>query len=247
MEQAEVLDHDVEIVQAPLRSIQAIIDDLSQPIEDRFLRTKEARSRKEGTTQALLYVPWFNAVAILDTYAPGWHYEIRSSFQLEMNLVMVVRISIPCLEGIVYRESSALEPIQGTGFGDAATNAESAALRRAASKFGLGLYLYDKDVARNAVRQFQRGAARSAAAGAQSSSPRPVTASASSPATAQRGASQQSPAPDSKIGPTEFWKLQRESGVEKEQAQSYMTMHPNDWPAAYAKLKMAADKLKKSA
>lgn len=57
---------------------------------------------------------------------------------------MTVRIVIPCAEGEVWREASALEPIQGNGFGDAATNAESAALRRAAAKFGLALYLYDK-------------------------------------------------------------------------------------------------------
>jgi hypothetical protein len=57
---------------------------------------------------------------------------------------MTVRISIPCAEGIIYREASALEPLKGSGFGDCATNCESAALRRAASKFGLCLSLYDK-------------------------------------------------------------------------------------------------------
>lgn len=57
---------------------------------------------------------------------------------------MTVRISIPCAEGVVWREASALEPLNGTGYGDAATNAESAALRRAAAKFGLALNLYDK-------------------------------------------------------------------------------------------------------
>ena len=57
---------------------------------------------------------------------------------------MTVRLSIPCAEGIVYREASALEPLKGSGYGDCATNAESAALRRAAAKFGLCLYLYEK-------------------------------------------------------------------------------------------------------
>jgi len=41
--------------------------------------------------------------------------------------------------------TSALEAIEDPKrYGDAATNAESAALRRAAAKFGLALYLYDK-------------------------------------------------------------------------------------------------------
>jgi hypothetical protein len=71
-------------------------------------------------------------------------YEIRSVNQVGENLVMVVRVVIPCAEGEVWREASALEPIKGSSYGDAATNAESAALRRAAAKFGLCLGLYDK-------------------------------------------------------------------------------------------------------
>jgi hypothetical protein len=48
-------------------------------------------------------------------------------------------------EGECWREASALEVIEDPKrYGDAATNCESAALRRAASKFGLCLYLYDK-------------------------------------------------------------------------------------------------------
>jgi hypothetical protein len=89
-------------------------------------------------------LPWYQAVRYLDRYAPGWTNEIRSINQIGDNLVMTVRITVPCQEGLIYREASALEPIKGTGFGDAATNCESAALRRAASKLGLGLYLYDK-------------------------------------------------------------------------------------------------------
>jgi hypothetical protein len=120
------------------RSITEIIADLKRPVAQKHLRT-----RKQGG-KTLTYVAWFDAVRYLDHYAPGWSYEIRAVYQTGDNLVMTVRISIPCAEGIVYREASALEPLNGTGYGDAATNAESAALRRAAAKFGLALYLYDK-------------------------------------------------------------------------------------------------------
>jgi hypothetical protein len=101
------------------------------------------KQRQQGG-RTLDYLPWYQAVRYLDKYAPGWRYEVRSVNQVGENLVMTVRITVPCSEGEVYREASALEPIKGAGFGDCATNCESAALRRAAAKFGLCLNLYDK-------------------------------------------------------------------------------------------------------
>ena len=120
------------------RSITQIVADLSKPVNPQRLAKRTQGGRE------LTYIPWFQAVRYLDKYAPGWRFEIRSVSQVGENLVMTVRITIVCAEGEVYREASALEPIKGTGFGDAATNCESAALRRAASKFGLCLGLYDK-------------------------------------------------------------------------------------------------------
>jgi Rad52/22 family double-strand break repair protein len=127
-----------EASNAPLRSIREIIADLSKPLAKERLKT-----RTQGG-KTLTYLPWYQAVRYLDKYAPGWSSEIRKITQIGDNLVMTVRVTIPCLEGLVWREASALEPIQGTGYGDAATNCESAALRRAAAKFNLALYLYDK-------------------------------------------------------------------------------------------------------
>jgi len=120
------------------RSITAIIADLSKPVAQRHLKQRTQGGR------TLDYLPWHTAVKYLDLFATGWRYEIRSVNQVGDNLVMTVRITIPCAEGDVWREASALEPIKGTGFGDCAVNAESAALRRAAAKFGLCLNLYDK-------------------------------------------------------------------------------------------------------
>jgi hypothetical protein len=120
------------------RSIKDIISDLSRPVNPQRLKQRQ----QSGKT--LTYCPWYQCVRVLDHYAPGWSYEIRSVNTVGENLVMTVRITIPCQEGEVYREASALEPLKGTGYGDCATNAESAALRRAAAKFGLCLSLYDK-------------------------------------------------------------------------------------------------------
>lgn len=121
-----------------LRSIAEIVADLSKPPAPERLKT-----RKQGGKE-LTYLPWYQAVRYLDRFAPGWSYEIRSVNQIGESLVMTVRVSILCAEGAVWREASALEPLTGSGYGDAATNCESAALRRAAAKFGLALSLYDK-------------------------------------------------------------------------------------------------------
>lgn len=125
------------------RPIAAIIADLSKPVNPQRLKTKDVKTKKGGSYSAI-YLPWYQCVQYLDKYAPGWSYEIRSAQAVAENFVMTVRLSIPCAEGIVYREASALEPVEGSGYGDCATNCESAALRRAAAKFGLCMYLYQK-------------------------------------------------------------------------------------------------------
>lgn len=120
------------------RSIREIVKDLSQPIPERFIHT-----RKQGNAD-LSYIPWHTAVKFLELYAPGWSYSISSISQIDTMLVLVARISIPCAEGTVSREATGFEQLSTKGYGDPASNAESMALRRAAAKFGLGLYLYDK-------------------------------------------------------------------------------------------------------
>jgi len=127
---------------AALHPLAAIIADLSQPIKERHLKQKTKGGR------AISFIPWYHAVKYLDLHAAGWSYEVRSTvWNTEGRLVLTVRLSIPCLEGIVYREATGTEeePEEGERmYGDPSSNAESMALRRAAAKFGLGLYLYHK-------------------------------------------------------------------------------------------------------
>jgi len=122
----------------PLRPLAAIIADLSKPIAARHLKQKT----KGG--KAMDFIPWYHAVKYLDLYAPGWSYEIRSITPLGNQVAVVARITVPCTEGFVHREATGIEDEEVKGYGDATSNAESMALRRAASKFGLGLYLYNK-------------------------------------------------------------------------------------------------------
>jgi hypothetical protein len=120
-----------------LRSIADIINDLSKPIPARLLKAKTVGGQK------IRYLPWHTAVKFLDLYAPGWSYEVRHVTGIGNKLVIVSRVSIPCAEGVVYREATGQEDEDVDRFGDPSSNAESMSLRRAAAKFGLGLYLYD--------------------------------------------------------------------------------------------------------
>ena len=57
---------------------------------------------------------------------------------------MVAEVSIVASDGVVTRQATGCEDDDKAGYGDPTSNAESMALRRAAAKFGLGLYLYDR-------------------------------------------------------------------------------------------------------
>lgn len=126
------------------RSISEVISSLSRKLPDELLKTKP-RKTKSGGTVNLTFLEWHTAVKILDKYAPGWCYEIRSVTPVGNSVVVVARITIPCSDGFVYREATGIEDEDLDGYGDPASNAEAMALKRAASKFGLGLYLYRKD------------------------------------------------------------------------------------------------------
>lgn len=135
--EAQHLDADA-VQEKGLRSIRDIVKDLSKPVAKRHLRT-----RKQGGKE-LTYISWYDAVKYLDHYAPGWCYEVRRLDSIGGKLILTIRLSIPCLEGIVFREATGQEEEETNSYGDSSSNAESMALRRAAAKFGLGLSLYDQ-------------------------------------------------------------------------------------------------------
>ncbi len=122
-----------------LRSIRDIVKDLSKPIAGKHLR-----KRRQGGKE-ISYLAWHDAVKYLDHFAPGWCYEIRAIESVAGKLIMIVRLSIPSLEGVTYREATGQEDETLDSYGDSSSNAESMALRRACAKFGLGLSLYDQN------------------------------------------------------------------------------------------------------
>ena len=129
--------------QAALQPIGQIIANLSKPIKARHLKQKVRGG------QRLDFIPWYHAVKYLDLHAPGWGFTVKHvCWNAQGRLVLSVTLSIPALEGVISRDATGTEeePEEGERmYGDPSSNAESMALRRAAAKFGLGLYLYHKD------------------------------------------------------------------------------------------------------
>lgn len=134
----ETIENEVLSNKTGLRSIREITKDLAKPIAQKHLR-----KRRQGGKE-ITYIAWHDAVKYLDHYAPGWNYEISRVDSIGGKLILTVRLSIPCLEGMVYREATGQEDESLESYGDSSSNAESMALRRAAAKFGLGLHLYDQ-------------------------------------------------------------------------------------------------------
>lgn len=120
------------------RSIQDIVADLSKPVAQRHLST-----RKQGGKD-ITFISWHHAENYLDHYAAGWRKEIKEVMHIAGKVAMTVRLTIPCLEGEVYREATGFEEEDKGDYGDPFSNAESMALRRACANFGFGRYLYDK-------------------------------------------------------------------------------------------------------
>ena len=118
-----------------------ILADLSKPIAPQHLKSKSKGGSK------LSFLTWYYAVKYLDYYAPGWCSEVRAVQWSMDRIVVVVRLLIPTADGLIWREATGTEEEPDDDekmYGDPSSNAEAMALKRAAAKFGLGLYLYDK-------------------------------------------------------------------------------------------------------
>lgn len=146
-----------------LPSIQAIIANLSKRLPPDCLGSKKVSGRE------MTFVPHYVVTALLDHYAVGWQNRIVR-VEISDGVVRVfIRLGIPCAEGIVWRESTGesddweTDPKQ---YGNPIANAEASALRRAAARFGVGRWLYDKDRQLDALAAHLSGAPLPARAGA---------------------------------------------------------------------------------
>ena len=128
-------------------TLKQIEEQLSKPLPATLLSSRTQQGKK------ITYISWHTVNRILSKYCPGWTWEIRNIGQSSDRIFLNGRLTIPTAEGNVYREATGTEELKRRdkdgesvelAYGDPSSNAESMALRRAAAKFGLGLYLYEK-------------------------------------------------------------------------------------------------------
>jgi hypothetical protein len=121
------------------------IADLHKPLPDEYISSKSLKGEK------ILYLDWHTANMILDYVAPNW--EISMDYgQIGDRGIVKAKITLHCEDGSFSRESIGSDNTEDEYFGGFMPDAESQAMRRAAARFGLGLYLYDKAII-NAIKK----------------------------------------------------------------------------------------------
>lgn len=128
-------------------SIAETIAALSRPLPEKMLSNK----KMGGST--ISFIQWHTVNKILDKYAPGWTWEVKSITLSPDRVFVLGRLTLQTSDGNIYREATGTEELKTTtrdgevkeiAYGDPTSNAESMAFRRASARFGLGLYLYSK-------------------------------------------------------------------------------------------------------
>jgi hypothetical protein len=126
--------------ESTLLPLSKIEQDLKKPVPERLLETK----RMGG--EDITFCPWYRVQKILDHYTGGfWEYEVRDKTITGSHLLLTVRIYIHAREGTFHREGTGIEELDVESYGDPQSNAESMAFRRAASRWGVGLDLYENN------------------------------------------------------------------------------------------------------
>lgn len=138
------------------RTLHEIIGDLSRPLNERFLKTKVKGGR------SITIFTWITTQKFLDLYAPGWSGRATLTYSAE-RVGCAYELCIPTSDaGLVCRAATGddsedddetpefetaddrkkWEREQGQRqYGTPTTRAEGQAFKRAAARFGFGLYL----------------------------------------------------------------------------------------------------------
>lgn len=130
----------------PLSKIQA---DLCRPLPEEFISWFQKKNNW------IPYLSWTDCNLILDYVTPGWSCDVSES-QIGDRVVVKCSITLLCAEGRITRSSLGSDDLADENFGGPLPDAESQAFRRAAVRFSLGLYLYDKSVVDALKRRFNK-------------------------------------------------------------------------------------------
>ncbi|NJM67487.1 MAG: hypothetical protein HC851_18345 [Acaryochloris sp. RU_4_1] len=119
------------------RPLAEIMADLAKPVPKRLLKTKVLKGNR------INFVPWYNYVKLLNHYCPGWEIESEIG-QAGGKTTVTAKLTIHAQECSVTRTGVGIENTDLDVFGDAVSNANAQALRKACALFGLTLDLWEK-------------------------------------------------------------------------------------------------------
>ena len=103
------------------RPIAEILEDLRKPVPARLIKKKPVFSRRNGQsvrTGEVDYISWTTYVRLLDFYAPGWDYQVETTFD-GTKVAVIGKLTIKAAEGDFTRCAIGNEDSQVDGFGDA--------------------------------------------------------------------------------------------------------------------------------
>ena len=121
-----------------MSNMKEILQQLSTPLPDEYVKTKPAFKDREGNLQEVSYIEWFTAADLLDEISPSWQLEIVEVGSIEGRIFIRTAIAI----NGVRRENIGFENSTTDSYGDPFSNAFAMAFKRTAAMFGLGRYLY---------------------------------------------------------------------------------------------------------
>lgn len=131
------------------RPLAEVTADLSRPLPEDFISWFQKKSNW------IPYLSWTDCNLILDYITPGWSCNVTEN-QIGDRVVVKVSLTLLCAEGRITRSSLGSDDLADENFGGPLPDAESQAFRRAAVRFNLGLYLYDKSVVDALKRRFNK-------------------------------------------------------------------------------------------
>jgi hypothetical protein len=121
-----------------------ILEKLSEPVPKNLLKKKPVFEKKIKTGE-VDYIPWPTLLDLLDKFCglDGWEWTVKDVQQIETQLTLTGQLTIHGEDRSLTRDGTGTEDLNPY-IGDCSSNAEAKALRRAASKFGLGRDLWKK-------------------------------------------------------------------------------------------------------
>ena len=122
-----------------METITEILAKFSNPFTE-YIEQKPvySKGKKSGDVS---YIPWHYLCDILDTYAPGWEWDISCDYHGDRTVV-IGKLTIHGSDRSISRSATGNEDSNCGSFGDPCSNAEAMAMRRCCAKFGIARYLW---------------------------------------------------------------------------------------------------------